>query len=247
MSSPVPPALQGLRHLNGSSPTFHDQLASVLYGEEYRQCVQTIQGDDLVWLVDYLDNVRRRAALLALRSSRCRLSMVSITPVVPPGSVYANSEVSVALGRCSRRRIRFRYTSSMSNANLSPLEVMVMCIMRSSVVQGFASNVYVYTLKMAKRLLKCVIEPVASLVLHHRQVSQTLCQEAVMWKRLTHPNVLSLLGVTITPLQLISNLMPGGDLPDYIETNPDADRLGLVCPSCPFYPRSLPLPVIRRC
>ena len=49
-----------------------------------------------------------------------------------------------------------------------------------------------------------------------------------MWKRLTHPNIVHLLGVTLTPLQLISDWMSGGDLPEYIEKYPDADRLGLV-------------------
>ena len=49
-----------------------------------------------------------------------------------------------------------------------------------------------------------------------------------MWKRLTHPNTLPLLGITISPFQLISNWMPGGDLPEYIRKNPDVDRLGLV-------------------
>ena len=57
-----------------------------------------------------------------------------------------------------------------------------------------------------------------------------------MWKRLTHPNILSLLGITITPLQLISNWMLGGDLPGFIKKHPDADRLKLVRPSYCFYP-----------
>ena len=49
-----------------------------------------------------------------------------------------------------------------------------------------------------------------------------------MWKYLTHPNILTLLGVTTTPFQLISTWMPGGTLPEYIKKNPNADRLGLV-------------------
>ena len=49
-----------------------------------------------------------------------------------------------------------------------------------------------------------------------------------MWKHLTHPNIVPLLGVTITPYQLISTWMSGGDLPGYIEKNPNADRLKLV-------------------
>ena len=76
---------------------------------------------------------------------------------------------------------------------------------------------------------------------------QIFCQEAVVWKRLTHPNVLSLLGVTVSPLQLISDWMSGGDLPDYLKKNPDADRLESVgAPSVASIPRSLQIPVIRR-
>jgi len=48
-----------------------------------------------------------------------------------------------------------------------------------------------------------------------------------MWKRLTHPNIVPLLGITLTPFQLISDWMPG-DLPKYIKKNSDVDRLGLV-------------------
>ena len=49
-----------------------------------------------------------------------------------------------------------------------------------------------------------------------------------MWKRLLHPNIVPLLGITPTPLQLISEWMPGGDLVEHIKKHPDADRLGLV-------------------
>ncbi|KAF9645728.1 kinase-like protein [Thelephora ganbajun] len=62
-----------------------------------------------------------------------------------------------------------------------------------------------------------------------QKVAKAFCKEAVMWKRLDHPNVLPLLGVTIFPLQLISNWMTGGNLPDYIERHTDADRIRLLC------------------
>ena len=54
------------------------------------------------------------------------------------------------------------------------------------------------------------------------------CQEAVIWKHLKHPNILPLLGVTISPRQLISDWMPGGNLSNYIKGNPAVDPLGLV-------------------
>ena len=49
-----------------------------------------------------------------------------------------------------------------------------------------------------------------------------------MWKRLRHPNIVPLLGITLEPLQLISAWMPGGELKEYITKNPDVDQLGLV-------------------
>lgn len=49
-----------------------------------------------------------------------------------------------------------------------------------------------------------------------------------MWKRLTHPNIMPLFGVTLTPPQLISEWISGGNLQEYIEKYPDVDRLGLV-------------------
>ena len=49
-----------------------------------------------------------------------------------------------------------------------------------------------------------------------------------MWKYLQHPNILPILGATITPPQFVSALTSDGDLSEYIEKNPSADRLGLV-------------------
>ena len=57
MSPPSSPALQQLNRLERASPDFHDQLYSVLYGEEYVQCEQTLEGDDLMWLIEYLNKV----------------------------------------------------------------------------------------------------------------------------------------------------------------------------------------------
>ena len=60
MSPPSPPALLQLYHLDKSLPDFHDKLCNVFYGRKYSQCVPDLQGDDLVWLVDYLDKVCHR-------------------------------------------------------------------------------------------------------------------------------------------------------------------------------------------
>lgn len=48
-----------LRCLDGASPGFHDLLYDILYGEEYNQCLPNLDGGDALWLVGYLDKVRR--------------------------------------------------------------------------------------------------------------------------------------------------------------------------------------------
>ena len=50
----------------------------------------------------------------------------------------------------------------------------------------------------------------------------------VVWKNLSHPNVVPLLGVTTDPVQHISGWMPDIHLTGYITNHPDADRLSLV-------------------
>ena len=56
-ASPSLPALQKLHRLAVSSPDYGDNLYEVLHEEDYRECVANIGGDDLTWLVDYLDKV----------------------------------------------------------------------------------------------------------------------------------------------------------------------------------------------
>jgi len=62
-----------------------------------------------------------------------------------------------------------------------------------------------------------------------------------MWKHLTHPNLVHILGVTLDPFQFVSDWMSGGDLPGYISRNPGVDRLELVSiPTVVFIPCLFP-------
>jgi hypothetical protein len=58
---------------------------------------------------------------------------------------------------------------------------------------------------------------------------QTFHQVVAMWKHLAHRNIVPLLGVTIDPIQLVSDWTSDEDLTGYIANHPDADRLSLVC------------------
>lgn len=49
-----------------------------------------------------------------------------------------------------------------------------------------------------------------------------------MWKSLGHPNIVPFIGVTRTPMQFVLEWMPNGTLTEYVNANPDANRVGLV-------------------
>ena len=63
-------------------------------------------------------------------------------------------------------------------------------------------------------------------------MAQEFCKEAVIWRHLQHPNILPLIGVTITPehYSLVSDWMDNGTINEFIEMNPDANRIDLVGP-----------------
>ena len=64
---------------------------------------------------------------------------------------------------------------------------------------------------------------------------------------LRSPKRLALLGVTIDPLQLVSNWVSGGNMQEYIEEHPNADRRRLVGVPCVVTVRRIILsPAVRR-
>ena len=52
----------------------------------------------------------------------------------------------------------------------------------------------------------------------------------MIWKRLTHANIVPFIGVTFNPLQIVSEWMSNGNLTAYVKSNPRADRIILVSP-----------------
>ena len=69
------------------------------------------------------------------------------------------------------------------------------------------------------------------------------CKEAVVWKRLNHPNIVPFRGVTFDPLQLVSEWMTGGELREYVKKNQDINLISLVGPFLPTSARYLILPL----
>ena len=57
---------------------------------------------------------------------------------------------------------------------------------------------------------------------------QLFFKEAIIWKRLRHPNIVPFIGVTTDPLQIVSEWMPNGVLTEFLERNPGTNRIRLV-------------------
>ena len=52
-----PDPLRKLHDFDSTSPLFHKQFVNFLRGQEYRNTVPDLQGEDLARLVEYLDSV----------------------------------------------------------------------------------------------------------------------------------------------------------------------------------------------
>jgi serine/threonine protein kinase len=72
--------------------------------------------------------------------------------------------------------------------------------------------------------LTCIVTPVWINGL------QRFCREAVVWKHLRHPNVLSLLGVTVSERRfaMVSKWMEHGNINEFVEKDSRVNRTELV-------------------
>jgi hypothetical protein len=70
---------------------------------------------------------------------------------------------------------------------------------------------------------------------------QRFCREGVAWKHLRHPNVLPLLGVTVSDRRfaMVSKWMEHGNINEFVEKDPGTNRTELVCHSSIPTPQSL--------
>lgn len=88
----------------------------------------------------------------------------------------------------------------------------------------------IYPSQNLQRLKNVSIRSVCQSCAHERHL-QIFCKRAVMWRRLSHPNILPFLGIntTLSDISLVYDWGCGGNLIQYLDSNPQADRLSLVC------------------
>lgn len=81
---------------------------------------------------------------------------------------------------------------------------------------------------MRAKLKRQAVDSTFGLILVDESVFQSFCREAAVWKNLSHPNVVPLIGVTFEPFQLVSQWMSRGELREYVENNRGANLMNLV-------------------
>lgn len=81
MNPPCP--LQPLRDLDRTSHQFHRKLSILLNGNACQGVISSLEGEDLAWLVEYLDDVSPYAIFLNLRFTSTQV----LTSISDPSSL----------------------------------------------------------------------------------------------------------------------------------------------------------------
>lgn len=100
MTLPSSPALRRLHYhyLKQSSPDFCSKLHDILQKRECALHEKSFVQNNLMWPIDYLDEVRRGVSLLRSPLKPDMPSRISIFPPLLPTSAYVNPEAYAVLG-----------------------------------------------------------------------------------------------------------------------------------------------------
>ncbi|KAF9645010.1 kinase-like protein [Thelephora ganbajun] len=203
--------LQHLYLLNTSSPDFLRVLYGLIRYDEDEQYSSTLEGAELTRLVDFLDDVR------------------SFPPVSPPAanqspqalcSIHTSDDV---FRRCLRKlRAICGCHSILPSSHI--IRGDLKRIGDGAIAFGGFADVW-----QGSHDGKRVCIKVLRISLNDDEfLTKSFYKEAVVWKRLRHPNVVPFLGVAHKPLQFVSEWMPNGTITRYVRDNPGADRINLL-------------------
>ena len=223
--------LQHLYSLGTSSPDFLRCLYCLIRKDEEEQYLSNLQGSQLTQLVDFLDEVRPSPLAFVQLTKRT----VQILDVGPIADDVLRRCLHKLRTICSRRAILpSSYTISGDLARVGDHPVAFGGF--SDVWKGTHNdtNVCIKHLRVSEQIRE-TLEKVSIrnrliffLPTGRYPLSQVFYNEAIMWKRLRHPNIVAFIGVTQSPLQFVSEWMPNGILTEYVNKNPDVNRVGLV-------------------
>lgn len=120
--------LQHLYSLDTSSPDFLRHLHCLIRNDEEEDYLSSLQGSELVRLVNFLDTVcPLPSAPRTVRNRFCRLSVSFPAPIKFPDSVYTNCKQSVANARPYHPRTRYPAVSPELVIAPLPMVALLMC------------------------------------------------------------------------------------------------------------------------
>lgn len=120
---------------------------------------------------------------------------------------------------CSRDAAEVEYTGGFANVSQSTYEGHRVAV---KVVHVYSNNL--------KLVLSVSDLPFASSHYLCMNAPQGFCREVVAWKHLRHPNILPLLGVTVSEnrFAMVSEWMDNGNINEFVRKDHDANRTALV-------------------
>ena len=206
----APWILYRLYSLDPSSPDFLHRLYPLIRHDEKEQFSTSLQGLQLIRLVDLLDEVRTvPSAFINLRNGPHRPSVPLPSTKIFLENVYTNYKLSAATMR--------PYHPHASYLAESPEWVVARLPLVELLTYGkvfFAARESIFIASTQE----------------HLWALQSFFREAVIWKRLRHPNIVPFIGDTTSHLQVVSKWMQNGTLIKFIKRNPGTDRISLVSP-----------------
>ena len=222
--------LQRLYSLD-TSLDFLDSLRSLIHHDEQEQYLISLQGLELARFVDFLDKVR--AVPPAFHQSTKQIPQA--LGAIPTTENIARECLDKLQAICGYNAIlpsSYILSDQIARVGDHPVALSGIADVWGGTYRG--DEVSIKSLRVCMKDYQaikkvCVLcdEPLSHL-LNVTCASQTFSKEAIMWKRLRHPNIVPFIGVTTYPLQIISEWMPNGTLTEFVERNPDMNRIGLV-------------------
>ena len=224
--------LRYLYSLDISSPDIPQFINALIQHDEQERYLSTLRGPELTRLVDFLDEVRSLLSPFQPVTKQYPQALA----VIPPAEDVSRRCLRKLQAICGdNMTLPSSYTISGDLARVGDGPV---------AYGGFADvwegvhcrrkvciKVLRVTLSHGHTLTKVRTDPgipCFEFTDERLWVPQPFIKEVIVWKRLRHPNVVSFIGVTTEPLQIVSEWMPNGTLPKYVVKNPGADRIGLV-------------------
>jgi len=239
--------LTQLLSINIRSREFPNALTSMLESQEGMNTAMSLQGDDALTLVDILDQV---SVPIIIGTPRfiplCRPLRLRTWISTSEEGVFGSSGKSAARRPSCHALVYSRTTFQKRETSHLRLEGSQMfgkvATMRTACASKRSVLIQLTTCQKSSRYagrgFTCNVNNVDD-------SWQRLFQEIVIWRRLSHPNVLPVLGVSpkLFPLCVITEWMIDGNIMDFTSKHPEANRLRLVRPNFSLIPTNPEIPL----